>query len=398
MSKRIKTLVLAFVLIFVMLGNDVVFSTQTKEDLEKQKTQAQQELDELSKEHNDIKKELGVSNAKYQDVSDKLSECQSKLDEINDDIETTKENISAKQEEVEAQREAMSDRIVSFYENSNRITILLPPFSVDQIVTWLKDREYYNQLYSYDRKCLDEYKSGVVELQKQKEFLEKELVELEETQKQFEEDKNELLALISSQNKQLNDIESSEAEKQNVINQYKNQIDKMLELEKKYEEQKKKEEEQKKKEEEKKRKEEEKKRKEEEQKKKEEQKPAEEKPVDKTPTNTKVGEEELLAAIIYCEAGGASYEMQLAVGSVVCNRVKSSSFPNSITGVIYQKSQFSPVSSGRFAFVLENNLATGSCKKAAKEVLGGNITGSWLFFRVNDGSREGTIIQNVVFY
>lgn len=48
----------------------------------------------------------------------------------------------------------------------------------------------------------------------------------------------------------------------------------------------------------------------------------------------------LLAAIIECEAGGESYECQLAVGAAVINRVKSGSYPNSISGVIYQKGQF----------------------------------------------------------
>ena len=57
----------------------------------------------------------------------------------------------------------------------------------------------------------------------------------------------------------------------------------------------------------------------------------------------------LLAAIIECEAGGESYECQLAVGAAVINRVKSSSYPNSISGVIYQKGQFGPASSGKLA-------------------------------------------------
>ena len=55
----------------------------------------------------------------------------------------------------------------------------------------------------------------------------------------------------------------------------------------------------------------------------------------------------LLAAIIDCEAGGDTYETQLAVGAVVCNRVKSKSYPNTISKVIYQIGQFGPASSGK---------------------------------------------------
>lgn len=55
----------------------------------------------------------------------------------------------------------------------------------------------------------------------------------------------------------------------------------------------------------------------------------------------------LLAKCIYAEARGESYTGQVAVGAVVLNRVKSSAFPNTIAGVIYQKSAFTAVSDGQ---------------------------------------------------
>lgn len=55
----------------------------------------------------------------------------------------------------------------------------------------------------------------------------------------------------------------------------------------------------------------------------------------------------LLAKCIYAEARGESYTGQVAVGAVILNRVKSSSFPNTISGVIYQKGAFTAVSDGQ---------------------------------------------------
>ena len=52
------------------------------------------------------------------------------------------------------------------------------------------------------------------------------------------------------------------------------------------------------------------------------------------------GSRYLLANLIYCEAGGESYSGQVAVGSVVINRVLSSVYPDTVTGVIYQSGQF----------------------------------------------------------
>ncbi len=55
----------------------------------------------------------------------------------------------------------------------------------------------------------------------------------------------------------------------------------------------------------------------------------------------------LLAKCIYAEARGESYTGQVAVGAVILNRVASSQFPNTISGVIYQKNAFTAVSDGQ---------------------------------------------------
>lgn len=87
----------------------------------------------------------------------------------------------------------------------------------------------------------------------------------------------------------------------------------------------------------------------------------------------------LMAAIIQAEAGGESYAGQLAVGTVIMNRVKSSLFPNTLSGVIYQKNQFQPVRDGHLALILERG-PNESCTNAAKQVLNGYRSGDWLFF------------------
>ena len=56
------------------------------------------------------------------------------------------------------------------------------------------------------------------------------------------------------------------------------------------------------------------------------------------------------------------------------------------------------MASGKLALVLENGMTTDSCRNAAKEVLGGHITGSWLYFCVDNGTIDGTVIGKQVFY
>lgn len=106
----------------------------------------------------------------------------------------------------------------------------------------------------------------------------------------------------------------------------------------------------------------------------------------------------LLAALIHCEAGGESYEGQLAVGAVVMNRVRSGAYPDTIHGVIYASGQFTPAQSGKVNRVLESGKIYPSCIEAAKEAISGvSNVGDRTHFRRNNG-REGLVIGNHVFY
>jgi N-acetylmuramoyl-L-alanine amidase len=103
----------------------------------------------------------------------------------------------------------------------------------------------------------------------------------------------------------------------------------------------------------------------------------------------------LLARLIYGEARGESYVGQVAVGAVVLNRIKSPSFPNTMSGVIYQRYAFTAVNDGQI-----NLTPNETAKKAAMDALNGwdpsygaiyyynpkTATSSWIF------SRQTTVI------
>ena len=74
----------------------------------------------------------------------------------------------------------------------------------------------------------------------------------------------------------------------------------------------------------------------------------------------------LLSRVVYGEARGESYTGQVAVAAVVLNRVKSSSFPNTISGVVYQSGAFDCVSDGQI-----NLTPNETAKKAAQDALNG---------------------------
>lgn len=96
-------------------------------------------------------------------------------------------------------------------------------------------------------------------------------------------------------------------------------------------------------------------------------------------TTASVDDTTLLAAIIELEAGG-NYEGGIAVGNVVLNRVNSPSYPNSISGVIYQKGQFPGAHNGKLARILARG-PHDTARRAAQAALNGeNLVGSRLYF------------------
>ena len=84
----------------------------------------------------------------------------------------------------------------------------------------------------------------------------------------------------------------------------------------------------------------------------------------------------LLSCCIYGEARGESYTGKVAVAAVILNRVKSSAFPNSISGVIYQTGAFTCVSDGQI------NLGTNDeCTRAAQDAMNGwDPTGGAIYY------------------
>ena len=79
---------------------------------------------------------------------------------------------------------------------------------------------------------------------------------------------------------------------------------------------------------------------------------------------------ELLARVINGEARGEPYEGQVAVGAVVLNRVDHPSFPNSISGVVYQRGAFTAVDDGQI-----NAEMYASSHRAARDALVSSVCG-----------------------
>ena len=376
-------------MIFTMIigGTLTAYASNTMDDAKKKKKEAQEKLDKVNKEIEEIEKE-------QEELQEIMNAYDEELIALLTDLTLLEEDITNKQEEIDQaeadledaklreaeQYEAMKLRIQFSYENGGAFSWTML-FESDGIVDFINRASYMSDIAQSDRELLTLYQETLESIELQKAQLETEKEELLAKQDQLEANKTQLLNSISqvassiNANQQALEENSSQAEELAARIAEAEEIEARLEAQKAAEAAAQLAQAQ-----------------------AMEAEMAQSGGTSGTPVVAQTSEAELLAALIYCEAGGESYAGQVAVGSVVVNRVNSTYFPNSITDVIYQSGQFTPAASGKLTLVLENGLTTDNCRNAANQVIGGSVSGNWLFFCVNTGSVEGTVIDHQVFY
>lgn len=380
-KKRILPLLLCLTLSMAFVSHaettqDKLNDTASRiDELEQQKQEKEKELEELNQYKSNLNGELGELDTQLYNISVALDELEQELLELDAQVAEKEKAIEEMEKKSEEQYENMKKRIKYTYENGQTsvLEILLASKSISD---FLNRSEYAAAITNYDREMLDLYIETLHAIEDEKAQLEEKRQEAETLKKEKEEKQKEVNALIEEKKEKINAAQGQISDAENAIDGYDAEIEKQKAYEEELERQKA----------------------------KEDAARLEEIRRQEAAENlkdTKVtpaeGDEALLAALIECEAGGESYEGKLAVGSVVMNRVASSYFPNTVVGVIYQSGQFSPVASGRFATVLARG-AGSSCVQAAREVLGGKRTINALYFRINNGLIDGTVIGNHVFY
>lgn len=375
---------LSVILLFCTLSANTSYAKTTQQSiddakeqidsLKQQKEDAQEEVDQISNEKDDIEEDLGDLNGELKNLTSSMNQLESAINAKGKEIEVAEEELLDATERCEQQYADMKVRIQFMYENSSTSPwqMLLESKS---LTDFLNRTEYISQINSYDREKLAEFQKLQQEIADQREALEQNMTELVAMQDEMQTNQKRVSSLIDTAQKNLEQTTQELASAQKDVQEIEKELKKMIAYEQKLEAQKAKE---------------------------DAARLDEIKKQEQEDTSGVVyvpadSDAYLLGALIQCEAESESYEGKLAVGSVVMNRVRSSYFPNTVSGVIYQSSQFSPVASGRLAYRLEAGVSN-ECLQAAQEVLNGKITLSCLYFRRNTGTIQGTVIGNHVFY
>ncbi len=346
---------------------------QRKEELESGQKENEEELNDLKGEQKDLKRELDNLNKELTQVVENLEELERQIKDKEQEIAETQKALEEARAKEKWQYECMVLRVRDMYERKEEsyITVLLREKSLADI---LNTADYIERIAEYERKMMDEFKAIRIYIEEEEERLQTEKIELDNLKVQAEAEKNKVSGLIGQTSNSIakygDQIEEAEKKAKEYEAKIKAEEENLETLKKKL---------------------------------------AEEMALSQAAANAKwrdisevtftEQDRYLLANLIYCEAGGEPYEGQLAVGSVVINRVLSEKFPNTVVGVIYQKRQFSPVASGRLELALSVNKATANCYRAADEAMSGvTNVGNCLFFRTPIPGLTGINIGGHVFY
>ena len=331
---------------------------------------------------------LTTLNTELSQVSNNLNDLEGKITDKEAEIETLNQKIEQINGELEEaillkdeQYSSMKKQIKFLYERSDALYLELF-FSSGSFSDFLNKNSYIEQLSDYEQKVLQSYKDAQAAMEQKAAELEQAKADLEEDKEELDDYKVQVVAeqsrvsglvsqtanSISVTDSQISDAEAAAlAYEQQIKEQEKNlsalraklaEEIRMAEL------------------------------------------AAQSSWRDISEVSFGDGDRYLLANLIYCEAGGESYSGQVAVGSVVMNRVLSSVYPDTVTGVIYQSGQFSPVASGRLALALAEGRATASCYQAADEVMSGTTNvGNCVYFRTPvEGIEPKYRIGGHIFY
>ena len=374
---------LALMMLLVGAPTGIVYATSTQDKLnqaqeDKKQTESQlnetkENLEDLKEEKNQLEGKLADLNQKLTIVSNNLNDLEKQISEKEIEIKNTEEKLAEAKQIEEHQYESMKTRIRFMYERSDYALIetLLGSGSLAEA---LNKADYVEQVAAYDRQKLDEYEATRIRIQEEEAKLKTEKEELDALREKVKAEKKKVNSYVKQTSSEISatsgQISDAEAKALAYEAQIKEQEANIEYLKKKLAEEK-----------------------------ALSQLAAQSKWRDISEVQFEENDRYLLANLIYCEAGGEPYAGQLAVGAVVINRVLSSVYPDTVTGVIYQQSQFSPVASGRLALALSQNKATAACYKAADEAMTGQTNvGNCVYFRTPIPGLTGIQIGGHIFY
>jgi spore germination cell wall hydrolase CwlJ-like protein len=321
---------------------------------------AHEKLDSLKKQQSELKDNVSDINDDFSSVTSDVRDMQSKINSANNDIKDLSRKLEETEKKAEEQKKQINERIVLLYESSVNDTFFTSLINSGSLVQFVSRASYVSDMKRYDDEMINKYQDlkkqisdSKSELADRKSQLNSYSSELSEKQKKLDSALAKARSALMSKVGQVNEAQLTADQFDSLMASYEAEEKQLDALYLAY---------------------------------------AEEESmnifggtgsIEETmsdiPYAVTGDETKILATIIQAEAGNQPEEGKLAVGSVIMNRVASSHFPNTISGVVFSPRQFSPVDDGHFQAIY-NRGPNQDCIDAAQKILSGYRNVPYLFF------------------
>jgi len=366
-----------------------------------QKDAAQNKLNSINGEADKISGDISKLNKNIAGVASEISAAEANISQTEEDIEALEKELEEAKKEEKKTYETLKKRIAFSYENDSKTSIFLTLVSSNSLAEFFTRVEYTSSILDYEQKLIKDCQAKQVAIQEKADALEAKQTELSKQKETLSAKKDEMNSLVASANESLDakkgeaadaeaDVAAYEAELQQCKSTYQSlqasQAQAQANLAQAIAAQE---------------------QAERERLAAEQGVPVEQVEVPRENTGGAVSASEyemlFLAATIQAEADNQGYAGQVAVGSVIMNRVMSNKFKqNTIIEVITAPNQFASYSSGMVDRIMQRG-PNESCKAAAQAVINGQRSGDWLFFMTPDwadhfGITGYTVIGDHAFF
>ena len=234
MRKKFFSLLLIFILAISMTQTAYATSIsdlqKQRQEKENQKKGTQSQLDSVNDQINDLSGEKDDVDAQISELTGQIAEIMASVSLLEDEIADTQVQIEQAQKDYdeakakeEAQYHAMKKRIQYLYEKGETSYLEL----LMEAKSWadmLNKAEYVQEIYTYDRKMLDNYAATVQEVAQLKESLEEQKSELEASEYELEQEKASLQVSLDEQKELAADYEVQLAKAKQEAAAYKAKI------------------------------------------------------------------------------------------------------------------------------------------------------------------------------
>ena len=219
MIKKVISIMLVFVLLYIMAIPSIAATQSELQDLKEQKSEAESEKKEVTAEKNSVLDDISELNAQISKYESEIDELNSKIDDLEDSISEKEKEIKRLEEENKEREDLLVNRLIAMYEKG-QVTYLDVLLSSDNITTFISNYYRVEEITQADQEVIDSILEKQEETQKAKNELQKEQDKVDEAKKEVETKSDKLEVIRKTKQAKVNTLSGKEKELQKTIDEF----------------------------------------------------------------------------------------------------------------------------------------------------------------------------------